>query len=84
MFLLSPDATFSDFASIRMQLAWLSHTRPDVMFEVSQLTQVTSERFESYDKTIIKKENGVVTYDKEHHIASFGFGSDYLAAHRIL
>ena len=31
------DGTFADFASLRMKLAWLSHSRPDVLYAVSQL-----------------------------------------------
>ena len=40
------DGSYSGFASLRMKLAWLAHSRPDCMFEVSQMTQVTRERFE--------------------------------------
>jgi len=44
--IMPEDGNYRDFSSIRMQLAWLSHNRPDVLYEVSQLTQVNCERFE--------------------------------------
>ena len=40
------DARFSDFASLRMKLAWLTHTRPDCSYEVSQMAQVTTVRLD--------------------------------------
>ncbi len=39
------DASFTDFRSMRMRLAWLANTRPDCVYEISQLAQVTEERF---------------------------------------
>ena len=38
---LPKDAKFNDFVFLRMKLAWLSSTREDLSFEVSQLSQVT-------------------------------------------
>ena len=32
---------FSKFASMRMRLAWLANTRPGLVFEISQIAQVT-------------------------------------------
>lgn len=66
---LSADATFSDFASIRMKLAWLSHSRPDVMFEVSQLTQVTADMFKEKRQDLIKRANKTVTYVRENEVS---------------
>lgn len=39
------DASFLHFKSMRIKLAWLSHTRPDCMFEIYQLVQVTEAKF---------------------------------------
>ena len=54
------DGTYKDLASLRMQLAWLSHSRPDLLFEVSQLTQVTEDAFDESSIAIIKQTNNVV------------------------
>ena len=52
--LLGSDASFSDFASLRMKLAGLTHTRPDCSYEVSQVAQVTRERFDIERSNVIK------------------------------
>ena len=52
---LSVGATFSDFASLRMKLAWLSNSLPDVVLEVAQSAQVTVDRFKEEPTTVIKK-----------------------------
>ena len=59
------DATFGDFRSARMKLAWLAHTRPDCLFHISQLAQVTSDRFESDKRNIIKQYNLAAKLAKE-------------------
>lgn len=41
------DASFSNFISICMKLACLGPTRPDGLFEVLQLAQVTDSVFEA-------------------------------------
>lgn len=43
--LMPTNRKFSPSRSSRMRLAWLSHTRPDLLFKVSQLSQVTVEQF---------------------------------------
>ena len=35
------DAEFGKLASMRMKLAWLTDTRPDLEFEVLQITKLT-------------------------------------------
>lgn len=52
--LVPEDGEYKAFASSRMQLAWLAHSRPDIMYEVSQFTQVTSERFEEDRRGIVR------------------------------
>lgn len=37
------DCSFGMFRSMRMKLAWLANTRPDCLFEISQLAQVTED-----------------------------------------
>ena len=34
---LREDATFKEFSSMRMCLAWISNSRPDLMYGISQL-----------------------------------------------
>ena len=36
------------FASMRMRLAWIKSTRPDLVFEISQIAQVTRDIFHQY------------------------------------
>lgn len=61
-------ATFSDFASLRMKLAWLSHSRPDVLFEVAQLAQVTFDLFKEERTAIIKRTNRTVIYAQHQSV----------------
>lgn len=35
------DSTFNDFRSMRMKIAWLSNSRPELLFEISQPALVT-------------------------------------------
>lgn len=39
---LPDDAFFLDFCSSCMKLLWLTHTCPDIQFEVSQVAQITA------------------------------------------
>ena len=45
------DAGFTDFRSMRMRRAWFANTRPDCLFEISQLAQITEDRF-TKDKNV--------------------------------
>ena len=54
------DATFSDFRSMRMRLAWLANTRPDCLLEISQLAQITKDVFEDSKREAIKRLNKAV------------------------
>ena len=56
------DASFGHFRSMRMRLAWLSNSRPDCLFEISQLTQVTEKMFEEKPKDMIVRLNKAVKY----------------------
>lgn len=66
--LLPDDAAYSTLCSVRMQLAWLSHTRPDALYEISQLTQITRDRFDDKRRDIIKRVNRLIKYVKENNV----------------
>ena len=59
---LPMDSNFSRFRSMRMKLAWLSHTRPDCMLEISQLAQVTEDKFMQNKRVLTKRLNKAVKY----------------------
>ena len=42
---LDPSISFNDFRSMRKRLVWLANTCPDLQFEISQLAQITGQRF---------------------------------------
>lgn len=65
---LRHDATFTDFRSMRMKLAWLSHTRPDCLFIISQLAQITESNFINTPSTFINQLNKSTRYAKKHVI----------------
>lgn len=56
------DAKFSRFRSMRMKLAWLSNSRPDCLFQISQLAQVTENAYERNRREIIKRLNKSIAY----------------------
>ncbi len=49
------DSSYSEFRSMRMRVAWLANTRPDLPFEISQLAQVTQKHFEDDAAATIKR-----------------------------
>jgi len=59
---LESDSNFSDFRSMRMRIAWLANTRPDMQFEISQLAQVTEQRFREDAAAHLKMLNDLVRY----------------------
>ncbi len=59
---LDPSSPFSDFRSMRMRLAWLANTRPDLLFEISQLAQITLERFKESARAHWKRLNLAIRY----------------------
>ena len=63
---ISSDGESSKFASMRMKRAWVANTRPDIVFRISQISQVT---LYMYEKDIIKpfkRLNKVVKYVYDH------------------
>ena len=47
---------------MRMKLAWLANTRPDLQLAISQLAQVTQARFDTNAKTYVKNLNSAIRY----------------------
>jgi len=66
---LPKDATFSAFLSMRMKLAWLANTRPDCLYDISQLAQVTAKRFEENRYEIIRQLNKALKYAVDNPIS---------------
>ena len=62
---ITDDATHSDFASLRMKLEWLSHTRTDCVSEVSQLAQMIEKVFTEKPRTLVKRINRVGKFSRE-------------------
>eukprot|EP00171_Calliarthron_tuberculosum_P023641 IDg23641t1 len=62
-------APFPVFRSMRMKLAWLANTRPDCLFNISQLAQVTEARFDADSTTTIKQLNSAVRDAIENRIS---------------
>ena len=59
---LPTDASLRQFRSMRMRLAWLSNTRPDCLFSIAQLAQVTEDMFNKNPGALIKQMNKATTY----------------------
>lgn len=45
-----------------MKLAWFSHTRPDCLFEISQLAQITEQKFVDDKRYCVKRLNKSIRY----------------------
>ena len=69
---LDLSSSFSDFRSMRMRLAWLANTRPDLQFEISQLAQITGRRFNDDARAHLKRLNAAIRY-AHHNIAYLKF-----------
>ena len=59
---LDVSSDFSAFRSMRMRLAWLANSRPDCLFEISQLAQVTEDMYMSDRTRHVKNLNKAVNY----------------------
>lgn len=62
------DATFSNFRSSRMQLAWLSHSRPDLIFEVSNLDEVVEARFLNNKSALVKRVIKILKFARDNPV----------------
>lgn len=65
---LNNDATFTEFRSMRMRLAWLSYTRPDCLYDISRLAQITESTFINTPSTFITILNKATRYAKRYKI----------------
>ncbi len=63
------DASFSEFRSMRMRLAWLVNTRPDCQFEISQPAQVNEDRYLPEQPEIVRRLNRATRYAAEHRVS---------------
>ena len=81
--MMPEDGSFRDFCSTRMQLAWLAHSRPDVLYEVSQLAQITVERFEEHRRDVVKRTNRIIAYAKDNTV-SIKFSKLELSSLRVI
>jgi len=66
---LPMDADFAAFRSMRHKLAWLAHTRADCLFEISQLAQVTAERFREERTASLRRLNKAIRFAVENPLA---------------
>ena len=62
---LRENATFKESSSRRILLAWISNTRPDILYEIFQLAQVTQMRFDEQPKKIVRIIKEAVRYAHE-------------------
>ena len=53
---------YSKFRSMRMRLAWMANTRPDMLLEISQIAQITLERFKQGAQAHWKRLNSAISY----------------------
>lgn len=60
------EAESSMFRSMRMRLAWLSNSRPDFLFEISQLAQVTESPLKDKKRDHIKALNRAVKFATQY------------------
>ena len=56
------DSAFKLFRSMRMKLAFLYQTQPNCLYEISQLAQITEDRFEKSRREEIKRLNRAIQY----------------------
>ena len=68
---------------MRMRATWLSNTRPDLQFEISQLAQVTENRFKEDAAAQLKRLNNVVRHAHDN-IAHLSFPNLDLNSIRIV
>ena len=54
------DAVFRKFISMRMKLAWIAKTRPNIAFEISQIAQITRAVYENDKTKHFKRLNKVI------------------------
>lgn len=53
---------------MRMKLGWLANTRPDLLYEIATLAQVTQDKFHTSKRELLKRLNRAVRYAVGHLI----------------
>ncbi len=56
------ESPLTQFRSMNVRLAWLSNTRADCQLEISQLAQVTEDRFKDKRPALIRRLNKATKY----------------------
>ena len=59
---LPKDAAFPSFRSMRMRLAWMANSRPDICYAISQIAQITESIFNGDAAKAIKLLNSTIRY----------------------
>lgn len=65
---LPSDSTLKRFRPMRIKLARLSKSRPDCLFEITQLVQVTVEMFQQQPSAYIRLLSNAIGYATDNHI----------------
>ena len=61
------NAEFCKFASLRMKLAWLENTVPNMALEISQIAHVVRALYEKDMSTHCKHLNKAIRYVRDHN-----------------
>ena len=79
------DAEYSEFVSMRMKLAWLESTRPEIVFEILQTAQVARSMYRKDTTKHCKRLNKAIKYVHDHktsiHIPKLVFNSLRITAY---
>ena len=67
--MLPTDGDYTAFSSIRMRLAWMGHSRPDCLYEISQFAQITRANFECQRASIVKRVNRLTEYARKNPLS---------------
>ena len=51
---------------MRMKLAWMVNTRPDVAVDISKLAQITEDTYGNDSKYAVKRLNSAITYANDN------------------
>ena len=68
---------------MRMKIGYLASTRPDIQFEISELTQITQKMFDRNAKAYVKQINSLIRY-AHNNVAHLKFPSIERDALRIV
>lgn len=74
---------FTQFRSMLMKLAWLPNTRLNLQFEISQLAQVTEQRFKKDATAHLKRLNNAIGY-AHRNVAHLPFAKIGMDSARIV